>query len=461
MSKVLFVYPNIEGCPMIPLGISVLSGVLKHYGHEVEIFDVTFMTSNRFDHIAREKTGTVIKVDFEKYWGEGENFDINEEFRRKILYFKPDLIAFSVVENNYSCARELFKTAKEVSQAPIIAGGLFPTIVPEFFIKDNNVDIICLGEGENAILELANRLGENKDFSNIPNLIVKKDNQVIKNEFGPYYNWEPLIYQDWDVFDPRHLMKAFVGKMRKTGFFEMSRGCPFNCAYCANNIYQKIFKSLGSYHREKPIDSVIEEIEYMKNKHSLELIFFTDENFMMISPERFEEFAKKFKQKINIPFFIQTRAESLLDEEKIKTLKDINCATISIGVESGSEEIRKKVLNKHIPNYIYEKAFANCNKYNIRSTANIMIGLPFETEKDILASAEFCKKIKAPSIGIAVFAPYYGTELRKVCIENGFMEDKYYDNISMNFKSILKMPQLSEEKLEELYYKFNSLVYGN
>lgn len=461
MSKILFVYPNQEGCPMVPIGIGVMSGVLKHYGHKVELFDITFMVSERLDQVAREKTGTVKKVDFEKYWGTGEKVDINEEFRKKILSFNPDAVAFSIVENNYLCAKKMFKVAKEVTNAPIIAGGLFPTIVPEFFTKDENVDIICRGEGENAMLELANRIDKGKDYSDIPNFIVKAGGKITENKFGPYYNWEPLIYQDWEVFDKRHLMKAFVGKMQQTGFFETSRGCPFNCAYCANNIYQEIFKCLGYYHREKPIEYAIKEMEYMKDKYNLELIFFNDENFMMIGKNRFEEFIKKYKEKINLPFYIQTRAETLLDEGKIKMLKEANCATIGIGVESGSERIRKEVMNKNIPDSVFEKAFANCNKYHIRTTANIIMGLPFETEKDIITSAEFCKKLNTESIGISIFAPYYGTKLRKVCIEQGYMEDKFYENISMSYHSILKMPQITEEKLEELYYNFSNMVYGN
>lgn len=461
MSKVLLVYPNQEGFPMISVGIGVLAGVLKHYGHKVELFDVTFMVSERLDQVARDKAGTVKKVDFEKYWGTGDKVDMEEEFRKKILSFKPDLIAFSIVENNYPCAKKLFKIAKEVTKVPIIAGGLFPTLAPEFFINDGNVDMICRGEGEYALLELSNRLEKGEDISNVKNLIMKVNGKTIENKFAPYYNWESMIFQDWEVFDERHLMKAFVGKMQKTGFFEMSRGCPFNCSYCANAAYQEIFKCLGPYHREKLIDYVMKEMEYMKNKYNLELVFFTDENFMMMGTGRFEEFIRNYKTRINLPFYIQTRADTLLDENKIRMLKEANCATIGIGIESGTEKIRKEILSKNIPDHIFVKAFANCNKYHIRTTANIIIGLPFETEKDILAGVELCKKFNAESIGVSIFAPYYGTNLRKVCIDNGYMEDKYYENISTNYHSILKMPQISEEKIEELYYNFSKLVYGD
>ena len=462
MSKILFVYPNKEGYPIIPIGISILSGILKHYKHEVEIFDITFMLSDRLDHNAREKTGVVKKVDVEKYWGHGDTVDINEEFKKKILSFNPDLLAFSIVENNYACAKKLFKVAKQTTNVPIVVGGLFPTVSPDFFIQDENVDIICVGEGEYAMLELANILDSQQCIDDIPNLIIKtKSGDLIKNKFAKYYDWEPLIFQDWDIFDKRHLLKPFVGKMWRTGFFEISRGCPFNCSYCINKEYQEILKCLGNYHREKPIDYAIEEIEQMKIKYDLELIFFNDENFLTMKKDKLRDFCKKYTEKINLPFFIMTRADSLIDEEKIKLLKDANCTTIGIGVESGNEEIRKNLLNKKMPNSIYERAFENCHKYDIRTTANVMIGLPFETEENILETANFCKKLKPHSLSLAIFAPYHGTKLYEICVKNGFIEDKYNENIATISSSILTMPQISKEMIEEYYYKINDMVYNN
>ncbi len=461
MSKVLFVYPNKEGYPIIPLGISVLVGILKRENHTVDLFDITFMMPERLDHNAREKTGVVEKVSVGEYWGIGDEFDINKEFKNKILSFDPDLIAFSIVENNYGCAKKLFKVARQVTKQPIIVGGIFPTISPEYFIKDENVDIVCCGEGEYPLLELANKLDRNEDITSIANLIIKKDGKITKNGFSKYYDWEPLTFQDWNVFDQRHLDKPFMGKIWKTGFFEMSRGCPFKCSYCANHAYQKIFKTLGRYHREKSIEYCIKEVEHMKKMYSLELVFFNDENFLMMSEKRFEEFCAKYKKRINLPFFIQTRAEHLVDCEKVKMLHECGCITIGIGVESGSEKIKKAVLNKKTPDSVYMKAFENCNRCAIRTTAYVMMGLPFETEDDILMTADFCRKLKTKSIAISIFAPYRGTTLHDICVKEGLIKDEYYENISVNYSTILEMPQLPKEKLEELYYQFNTLVYGD
>lgn len=460
MSKVLFVYPNKEGYPIIPLGISVLSGILKSQGHHVELFDVTFMIPERYDHKARENTGVVKKVDVEQYWGKGDNLDMVEEFRKKIRSFVPDLIGFSIVENNYFCARALCKVAKEATSAPVIVGGLFPTIMPRFFIEDENVDLICVGEGEAAITELAGRLGRREDISSVPNLIVKRETNSIRNPLSPYYTWEPLVLQDWEIFDPRHLLKPFMGSMYRTGFFELSRGCPYRCAYCINQLNQEIFKCLGKYNREKPVESAIREIEHQKKRYALELVFFNDENFLTMRKDRLTDFLEQYRKRVTLPFFIMTRADSLLDESRVKMLKDAGCVTIGIGVESGNEELRRKLLNKDIPNSVYEKAFAHCHAHDLRTTANVMMGLPFETEENIIETARFCKKLQVRSLSLAIFAPYHGTRLRDVCVENGFIEDRIYEDIAIIDHSTLRMPQLSQEKIAELYGKFNELVYS-
>ncbi len=460
MCKILFVYPNRGGYPVIPIAISLLSGILKQNGHEVGLFDTTFLVPNRIDHATREKAGFVQHVDVETHWGPGGAVDIDDEFRKKIQSFNPDLIAFSIVENSYGCARNLFGAAKETKNVPILVGGIFPTMAPEFFIKDENVDLICIGEGEYAIMEIAKRVDCLGNFLSIPNLIAKSVNGISRGAFAPYYRWDPLIFQDWEIFDQRHLFKPFMGQMRKTGYFELSRGCPYSCSFCNNPAQQRLFKELGKYNREKPIGSLISEVSCLKNGYGLNLMFFNDENFLQMNEGRLRKFCKEYEA-IGLPFFIQTRADTLLNEERVKMLKDAGCITIGIGIEHGNEKFRREVLKKNLSNQVYETAFANCNRVGIRTTADVMIGLPFETEDMILETADFCRKVKTSSITLSIFAPYHGTELRRVCIKHGFMEDTYYDDVSMRQSSILTMPQISKERIMELYYGFNNLIFGN
>ena len=395
MSRILFVYPNKEGYPIIPVGISILSGILKNRGHQTDIFDVTFMIPERLDHKAREDAGVVQKVDVQRFWGSGDKVDMEDEFRKKLASFRPDLIAVSIVENNYLCAKRLCELAKEATPAPIVVGGVFPTTVQDIFIQDRNIDLICMGEGEYPIAELADRLAQGKDLAGTCNVIVKRGGGVMQGPFAKYYDWDPPVFQDWEIFDKRHLIKPFMGKMYRTGFFELSRGFPHQCTYCVNHNYQKLFKGLGKYNRVRPLSQAMDEILHMKEHYGLELLFFIDENFLTMTKARLAAFCSEYRSRVGLPFYIMTRADSLLDEDKPRMLRECGCVTIGIGVESGNEDIRNKLMDKKIPNSVYEKAFANCHRHDIRTTANIMMGLPFETEENILESARFCRKLQA------------------------------------------------------------------
>ncbi len=460
MCKILFVYPNKEAYPIIPISIGLLSGILKREGHEVELFDITFMMPLRIDHVAREKSGVVEPVNVETYWGPAEAWNIDEEFKKKIESFDPNLIAFSIVENNYGCARNLFKTAKETKNVPILVGGLFPTMAPKFFIEDRNVDLICVGEGEHTIVEIAKRIDSQSDFSNIPNLIAKSASRTSRGPGTQYYQWNPPVFQDWEIFDQRHLFKPFMGRMRRAGYFELARGCPYNCSFCNNLAMQKLFRDIGKYNRERPIRSLIDEICLMKERYQLDLVFFNDENFLQMNEGRLGEFCREYKA-VGLPFFIATRANTLLKQERVKILKDAGCVTVGIGIECGNESFRNKILNKNVSDQVIERAFSNCRDAGIRTTAYIMIGLPFETEENIVETAKFCRRVRANSVAVSVFAPYYGTELRRICVQGGFMEDRYYEDISVNSRSILSMPQISRQRIEELYYQLHDLIFGD
>jgi len=459
MSRILFVYPNKEAYPIIPIGISILSSVVKREGHEVGLFDTTFMFGKRFDLDARTKSKTVEEVSVDKCWGLGNEGNVDSNFKEKIRIFRPDIIAFSIVECNYSFAKKLFSIAKKESDAYIVVGGSFPIIAPEFFLDDENIDFICVGEGEYALVELIKNIKEGRIDDKLPNIISRHSKTV--GSFYPYYNWIPATFQNFGLFDERHLLKPFMGKIHRTGFFEMSRGCPYKCAFCANEVLQKVYRGIKGYHRERPMEQIIKEIEYMADKYNLNLIFFSDETFMLMSAKRFQKFCVEYKRRIDLPFFIQTRADTLLNENRVRMLKKTNCISIGVGLETGSYRLRKEVLNKSIPDDIYIEAFRVCHKFNIRTTVGVMLGLPTEVEEDMQASIDFCKKLKPGSINISIFSPYHGTSLRKLCIDKHYIEDVYDDTMSISRPSILNMPQLSKETIDEYFYKFVDEVYNN
>jgi radical SAM superfamily enzyme YgiQ (UPF0313 family) len=453
-TRILFIYPNFESEFRIPLSVTILSACLKKAGHIVDLFDTTFMTPNyNKDTELMEQKGLVEKTDLSKFIGEIEEKDIPKELLRKIDDFKPDLIALSLLERNFFIARDLMKLIREHYSIPIIVGGILPTIVPEMMIKLHFIDIICIGEGEGAIVELADKIANGEDITNIRNLWIKKDGKIIKNPVRPLVDLNDLPHPDWSLFDKRHMWKPFVGRIYKGGSFEFSRGCLNNCTFCVAPSLRMAQGNPKPYLRRKSTKKMVEEIKYMKKKYDFNMVSFCDTNFLLLMDEEdLKEFENIWLKEINLPFTIQSEAKTITDSSA-RILKNMGCVAISIGVESGSKEIREKIMCKYISDKSIFDAFNAAKKYGIRATANYIVGVPFETEKQIIDSIDFNLKLNPESIAVHHFTPFLGTNLYEICVENGFIkgfteEGDVYESSTMN------MPQISKERINELVQLF-------
>jgi anaerobic magnesium-protoporphyrin IX monomethyl ester cyclase len=457
--KVLFLYPNPEGYGGIPNGLALLSGCLRKAGFETRCFDTTFLSSQPKTLFFRQKHGGMLPADYLKYWGEWSPelaAQVPELFCKEVAEFQPDLIAVSLAEVCYEYALKLLQSIKQHFDIPVIAGGIFATLCPEEVISNPNIDIVCVGEGEDALVELAECIVAKRDYSKIRNLWIKQDNSITKNELRPLKNMDDLPFQDWSIFDERHVYKPYCGDFRRTAFVELARGCHFNCSFCCTASLRKIYKDLGKYVRTRDVDKTMDEVAYLMKAHNLELVFFTDDNFMGMAPDRFHYFCDQYKKRIDLPFYIQTRSE-VVTEEFVKRLKEINISTIAIGVEHGDENLRKKHLNRHMNNEDLIRAFNIVHKYGIRSTANLIIGMPGEMPHMFKETIELIRKINPSSYSINFFQPYRGTLLREKAVEAGFIRA---DHLITESNVCLDMPEFSRERITDYYENFKKYLDG-
>ncbi|MCX6764887.1 MAG: radical SAM protein [Candidatus Nealsonbacteria bacterium] len=455
--KVLLVYPNCEGSGGIPNGLALLSGCLKTAGFEIKCFDTTFLNSPPLTFFYREKHGGMMKAEYKKFWGEWTPElakQIPDLFKKTIEEFQPDLIAVNIIDVTYNFSKKLLNGINKKYGIPVVAGGPTPTLAPELFDHDDCFDIICVGEGEDALVELANSVVEHKNYSHILNLWVKNNNEIIRNKLRPLKNLDEISFQDWSIFDERHYYKPYCGTFRRTGFFELARGCPFNCTFCCTANLRKRYDGLGKFLRQRSIDKTFDEICSIKDNYKLELVFFIDDNFLGMSEERFNYFCEQYKKRINLPYYIQTRAETVR-EDYIKKLLETNISTVAIGIENGNEEFRKKIMNRTMSNAVLEKAFNIVHKYKIRSTANFIIGMPYEDEKTFYDSIRLIQKIKPSSYSINYFQPYQGTKMREIAIELGFIPK---DHIINESNTCLDMPQFKRERIIHCYENFKKYI---
>src|SRR3989338_2600102 len=174
--KVLFLYPNSEGLGGVPNGIALLSGCLKEAGFKTRCFDTTFLSSPPLTYLQRAKHRFFLDADPARYWGKWTDDlpkKIPELLLRTVKEYLPDLIAVSHVDIGVEFMKPLLKLIKDNFNIPIVAGGITCTSSPELVINNNYLDMICIGEGEEALVELAGSIVNKNDCSGIKNLWVK------------------------------------------------------------------------------------------------------------------------------------------------------------------------------------------------------------------------------------------------------------------------------------------------
>lgn len=453
--KVLFIYPNAMMVTLVPIHFSLLSACLKAKGFEVDLFDTTYYKTEEksFD----EKKVEFLQLKPFNYAEKGIFFketDIYEDLAKKVADFKPDLIGLNVVEDTWGLGQALLGRVKKDFNIPVIAGGVFVTLNPEEVISNPLVDIICRGEGEEALVELCEKMSKGDDYSNIKNLWVKKSGTIVKNSMRPLVDVNNLPYIDYDVWGRKRLSRPMFGKIYTMIHVEIDRGCPYDCTYCAAPQLRETLKeeNCGVYYRRKSADKVIGEMKYLLEKYSPDYIDFDAESFLVRSVEELRDFGQKYKKEIGLPFWCQTRPETITDE-KMKILKDMGCDNMNFGIEHGNDQFRAKILHRYGSNKQMIDGLKLVEKYQIPYTVNNIIGFPDETRELVFDTIEVNHQLNPRTINCYIFAPYKGTPLYDYCIEKGYFtkDDKVHQLMD---GGKLKMSSIAYEELQGLQRTF-------
>ncbi len=171
-----------------------------------------------------------------------------------------------------------------------------------------------------------------------------------------------------------------------------------------------------------------------------------------MGPERdFDKFIDIYSD-IRLPFWMQSRPETIT-EDRIRKLKEVGCHRMSLGLEHGNDEFRKRVLNKRFDNETMINASKIIADVEIPLTVNNMIGFPEETRELIFDTIELNRQITADSMNCSVFAPFHGTSLHKLCVERGYIAEDFILG-SINTEAPLNMPQLSRDEIQGIRRTF-------
>lgn len=362
-----------------------------------------------------------------------------------------NLIFISVTSDSFDLCKKTVGFIKSASAAPILLGGIHPTICPDECIKLDGILGLCVGEGEYASCELADAVQNNTDFSKIRNLWVKKGGVVYKNEPRPLIqDLDALPMPNYEIFT-RHINFEFLPVF-------LSRGCPFKCTYCCNHILQKLYEGKGGFLRYPSVPYSMAVVKRLLKQvpYAKEIEFFDDT--FTLHKEWLGKFLSEFSG-LGIKFTCNCRFD-IIDEETIRLLARGGCSRINIAIECGNERIRKEVLKRNISDVMILEKSALIKRYNIRLFTHNMVGLPCEEEKDILKTIKLNKDIGADDIQASVFNPYPGTDLRQLCVAKGWIDKTLSPTSYFDF-TVLRTPYIKPHIVNYYLLAFRSMIFDS
>ncbi|MCK4787534.1 MAG: radical SAM protein [Desulfobacteraceae bacterium] len=396
-----------------PLGLCYIANVLEKNGIDVKIIDRNaLMTKN---HCNQSIVDGITDSELRK-------------FEADVVGITVTTPTFFDVKNNI--IRAIRKAGGKIT---IVVGGPHASALPEDILQDNHdIDIVCRGEGELTMLEIAQ--GEKSE--NIPGISYRDGEKIISNR-----DRKPHDRIDDFCFPARHLVDmGFYGKpnpyvmhglyLKSTTIFT-SRGCPYDCTFCAGRV------ALGRTVRFQSPGVVIEEIDKIVTDYKIEGIYFADDVFD-IDRDRAKSICQKLidrKMHKNIRWNAQLRANSM-DRDLLELMKQAGCVRVDVGFESGSQKTLD-IINKKTTVAQNYRAARMLHEVGIQVHANIIVGIPGEDLEDLNKTKKFMREIKPQWIGFGEFVPLPGSKLFDELVDRGKVTKEEVETLgSFNFTKL-------------------------
>ena len=396
------------------IGIRSLSACLKKEGHDVKVI--------------------FLRRDFKDRYKERTLDEVVEISRGS------DLIGVSLMTNYFDNAIQITQKLKKSLNIPVLWGGIHPTIRPEECL--NHADIVCLGEGEEAFLELLNKIRDGQNYYSVRNMWFKNKGEIVKNGLRPLIqDLNTLPFPDYDSTNHYILNNERIYAMDEEllgtymrGIYPImaTRGCPFGCTYCCNNTFNTM------YNNQKPIrkrntDNIMRELIEAKNRLSfVDRIYVEDDCFFINKEEEIKEFSARYKKDVSLPLCIWGAFPSTVTREKLSLLTDAGLILIKMGIQSGSERT-KKMYKRNFSSQQIEKVTKLVNEFKDKIKYikyDIILDNPWETDEDLVETLMLLSEFPPPfHLSIFSLTFYPGTELyemaKRDCIIKNELEDVY------------------------------------
>ena len=422
------------------LGTAQLAGVLQSHGHECITVYVKRYLSSPVEHmdsysVSRYPGILVGQRGRQECWN---TFEPLTEVEKDLLLgllrdYRADLVGFSLTSSSITDAEELTRLIRDKLSVPVIWGGPGPTLEPEQYV--DHPGLICVGEGEYALLEMAQAIDDGSyDFAKIKNVWAVQNGTVVRNDPRPLIaDLDQLAFATIDpqynyfINDDRLISNLYPPNLRNVYPIMASRGCPFACKYCINHVYRRMFDGYARV-RTRSVSHVIDELLVATRKYDLKRILFYDDVFA-INKKWVDEFAQSYKSAIGLPFWCYTDPRST-KKENLAVLKDAGLDSVTMGIQSGSQRILNEVYDRNTSREQILGAAHVIQDLGLGCACDLMTFVAGETEDDCRETFELLVDLPEEMfiVGFAKLTYYPGYDIDSLegDAEQGAMTPELY-----------------------------------
>ena len=410
-----------------PLGLGYLASYLRKYGnHDVSLYET-------------EAQGLT-----------------NNELKQIMKKEMPDVIGLTCTTPNFFRALELARVARQNSSAKIVLGGVHVTALSDFIIQKFSeiIDCVVVGEGEISMLELVNAYESNAKVDELKGIVFINNEKVIHNAARPFISdLDTIPFPARDLI-PQELFRPNLHNARYRNCLSIltSRGCPFNCSFCASRLIS------GSKYRMHSPEYVLEEMRMLIKDYNAQQLIITDDTFTL-NHERLEKICRgMIEKRLNLKWFCFSQV-SVVNREILTLMKKAGCYNIGFGVESADIENLKQMGKPIHPEKALE-AVKIANEIGLKTQAFYIFGAPGEEKQKMEETIHFANKVNSTLAFFNMLVPYPGTRDFDYFFSSIDLKDIDWRNfVAIGERCVLKNSNVPPEEIEKLIAKANTSYY--